>query len=106
MINRLHIYSRRTQTNGRHSVSTGNISIFDEESVVSRLDIKLKEFATRKNTSDKSLPSKHKSIEVMPKRNTVKNQERSVKDNKQENHYEKNVDRQLTSNEKVKSSGT
>ena len=54
IINRHHIYSRRHQQNVKHSVSTGNLSLFDEESVVTRLDNKLKEFENKKNNSSNS----------------------------------------------------
>ena len=79
-----------------HSLSTGNLNIFDEESVVTRLDNKLREFANKKTNA-----SKDESFEVIPKEN--KNDNKTT--NKMEKLHSQNdkvVDRQLTSNQKVK----
>ena len=109
VINRLHIYSRRHQKNEKHSVSTGNLSLFDEESVVTRLDKKLKEFANKRNnnsTSESIISPIHESFQILPKekKSTLKLKEKIAKGEKEkpQTPYDKVVDRQLSSNEKVK----
>jgi hypothetical protein len=37
-LNRLHIYSRRRQQNAKHSISNGNLNLFEEESIIAKLD--------------------------------------------------------------------
>ena len=93
----------------KHSASTGNLSLFDEESVVTRLDNKLKEFANKKNNSSNSeskFDINSESVEVLPKekRNDMKSKDTLIEndDCKLQNQYDKVVDRQLSSNEKVK----
>ena len=93
----------------KHSVSTGNLSLFDEESVVTRLDNNLKEFAKKKNNSSNSeskIEINCESIEVLPKekRNDMKSKDTLIEndDGKLQTQFDKVVDRQLSSNEKVK----
>ena len=93
----------------KHSVSTGNLSLFDEESVVTRLDNKLKEFENKKNNSSNSeskIDINSESVEVLPKekRNDIKSKDTLIEndDGKLQTQYDKVVDRQLSSNEKVK----
>ena len=48
MINRLHIYSRGRLPSLKPSASAGNLNLFSEDSVVTRLDHKLKEMETKR----------------------------------------------------------
>ena len=93
----------------KHSVSTGNLSLFDEESVVTRLDNKLKEFANKKNNnsaSENKIDTNFESVEVLPKemRNDIKSKATIIEndDRKLQTEHDKVVDRRLSSNEKVK----
>ena len=62
MINRLHIYSRGQLPRLKPSVSAGNVSLFSEDSVVTKLDNKLKEFANRKKNLSSENGNKDNSV--------------------------------------------